>query len=113
MSFSEKQLVLEKVKKVVLFVTGPGMVLVILVALFFQIFTTTNAKSWIIGALIIFVVVFVPIYFVEYLRQNLEESKTSKSIHFKKSETRTEWEGGNIHGKTPAKVKRPGRFFKP
>jgi hypothetical protein len=103
---------MEKVKKVVLYVAGLGMGLVVLVALFFQIFTTINAKSWIIGALIIFVLVFVPVYFVEYFRQNLKESKTSKPIHFKKRETRTEWEGGNIHGKTPVKTKRPGRFFR-
>lgn len=103
---------MEKVKKVVLYISGPGMVLVILVAFFFHIFTTANAKSWIIGALIVFFVVFIPIYFVEYFRQNLEESKTSMSIHFKKSEIRTEWEGGNIHGKTPVKTKRPGRFFR-
>jgi len=104
---------MEKIKKIVLYVSGPGMALVVLVALFFQIFATANVKSWIVGALIIFFVVFVPVYFVEYFRQNVKESNTSKPIHFKKRETRTEWEGGNIHGKTPAKVKRPGRFFKP
>ncbi|WP_372950831.1 hypothetical protein [Mariniphaga sp.] len=103
---------MEKVKKVVLYISGPGMVLVTLVALFFHIFTAINAKSWIVGALIIFAVVFVPVYFIEYFRQNLKESKTSKPIHFKKHETLTAWEGGNIHGKTPVKTKRPGRFFR-
>lgn len=111
-SHSGKQVIMGKIKKAVLYITGPGMGLVVLVALFFQIFTTVNAKSWIIGALFVFFVVFVPVYFVEYFRQNLKESKTSKPIHFKKRETRTEWEGGNIHGKTPVKTKRPGRFFR-
>lgn len=103
---------MEKIKKAVLYIAGPGMGLVVLVALFFQIFTTINAKSWIIGALIIFVVVFVPVYFVEYFRQNIKESNTSKPIHFKKRDTRTEWKGGNIHGKIPSEINRPGRFFK-
>lgn len=103
---------MEKIKKTVLYIAGPGMVLIILVAFFFEIFTKINAISWIIGALVVFFVVFIPVYFIEYFRQNVNESKTSKPIHFKKSESRTEWEGGNIHGKTPVKTKRPGRFFR-
>jgi hypothetical protein len=103
---------MEKFKKTLLYITGPGMGFVILVGLFFQIFTTINAKSWIVGALIIFFVVFVPVYFVEYFRQNINASKNQMPLHFKKRDTRTEWEGGNIHGKTPAKVKRPGKFFR-
>jgi F0F1-type ATP synthase assembly protein I len=103
---------MKKFKKILLYITGPGMVFVILTALLIQIFTETNAKSWIIGALVVFFVVFIPVYFVIYFRQNLKESDTKKSFHFKKRDTRTEWEGGNIHGKIPTEAKRPGKFFR-
>jgi len=88
------------------------MVFVILTALFLQFFSEINAMAWIIGALIVFFIIFIPVYFVEYFRQNLKESDNKKPLYFKKRDTRTEWEGGNIHGKIPTQTKRPGKFFR-
>ena len=102
---------MERIKKIVLYIAGPGVLFVELVALFIHLFTTTNTKSWMVAGFIIFMVVFVPLYSYEYFRQNFKDDKSKKSIHFNRSGSRTEWEGGNIHGKTPTKVKRPGRFF--
>lgn len=101
----------EKVKKIVLYITGPGVIIVEFVALFIHLFTTTNAKTWIVGGLIVFFVVFVPLYSIEYFRQMFKDDKKEKSIRFSKRNTRTEWEGGNIHGKIPKENERPGKLF--
>ena len=101
---------MEKLKKIVLSIAGPGVVIVEVVAIFIHLFTSGNAKPWIIGGLIVFFVVFVPLYSVEYFRQNFK-SENSKSVQFKKKKTRTEWEGGNIHGKIPKESERPGKIF--
>lgn len=102
---------MERIKKIILYLSGPVVVVVELVALFIHLFTSTNTKSWMIGGFIIFMVVFVPLYSVEYFRQNFKSDKSGKSIQFKRNKSRTEWEGGNIHGKTPIKVDRPGKLF--
>lgn len=92
-------------------IAGPGVILVEAVALFVHLFTSTDAKPWIVGGLIVFFVIFIPLYSIEYYRQHfLVDQK--KSIRFRKKTTRTEWEGGNIHGKTPTRVERPGKYFK-
>ena len=95
-----------------MYIAGPGVLFVELVALFIHLFTTTDTKSWMVVGFIIFMVVFVPLYSVEYFRQNIRNDKSKKSVRFKRDGSRTEWEGGNIHGKTPTKIERPGRFFK-
>ncbi len=59
-----------KLKKTVLLISGPGILLVEIVAIFIQIFTTINAKPWIVGGFLIMLIVFVPLYSVEYFRQN-------------------------------------------
>ena len=102
---------MKKFKKIVLYISGPGMVLLEFVALFIHFFTAANARPWIIGGLIVFFVVFIPLYSIEYFRQNFRNDGDKKTVQFKKRNTRTEWEGGNIHGKTPTEVKRPGNFF--
>ncbi|MBN1985179.1 MAG: hypothetical protein JW761_02685 [Prolixibacteraceae bacterium] len=101
---------MKNLKKVVLYISGPGVVAMEVVALFIHLFTGKNARFWIIGGLIVFFVVFIPLYSIEYFRQNFKREK-SKLVQFKKKKSRTEWEGGNIHGKTPTNVDRPGRIF--
>ena len=102
---------MKNLKKVVLYISGPGVVAMEVVALFIHLFTGKNARFWIIGGLIVFFVIFIPFYSVEYYNQNLKSGKDKKPLHFKRKKNRTEWEGGNIHGKTPANVDRPGRIF--
>lgn len=100
-----------KLKKIILYVAGPGVVIVEAVALFVHLFTARDVKPWITGGLIVFFIVFIPLYAIEYFRQNFKEDKNKKLIQFKKRKTRTEWEGGNIHGKVPTKVERPGKLI--
>ncbi len=100
---------MEKLKKIVLIISGPVVLFIELVALFIHLFTPVNTRPWLIGGLIVFFVVFVPLYSYEYLRQ--EFGKTDKSISFNKHKSRTEWRGGNIHGKVPTKSKAPGKYF--
>jgi hypothetical protein len=102
---------MEKLKKAVLYIAGPGVILVEAVALFIHLFTANDAKPWIIGGLAVFFVVFIPFYSIEYFRQNFRDNKDKRSMHFKKRKTRIEWEGGNIHGKIPKEVERPGKLF--
>lgn len=101
---------MEKLKKIVLIIAGPGVLFFELVALFIHLFTAVNARSWLIGGLIVFFVVFVPLYCYEYFRQEFGKAD-KKSISFNKNKSRTEWRGGNIHGKVPTKTKAPGKFF--
>lgn len=100
---------MEKLKKIVLYIAGPGVLFVEVVALFIHLFTSTNTRSWLIGGGIVFFVVFVPLYSYEYFKQ--EFGKADKSISFNKNKSRTEWRGGNIHGKVPTKTKVPGKYF--
>jgi hypothetical protein len=102
---------MERIKKIVLYIAGPVVIFVEIVALFIHFFTTTNTKSWMVAGFIIFMVVFVPLYSVEYFKQNFKNDKSKKSVQFKNNHQRTEWGGGNIHGKTPTKVDRPGKLF--
>ena len=102
---------MKKLKKTILLIAGPGVILVEAVALFVHLFTSNNARPWLIGGLLVFFVVFIPLYSVEYFRQNFKNDK-KENVRFKKRNTRTEWEGGNIHGKTPVEVSRPGKLFK-
>ena len=94
---------MEKFKKAILLISGPGVILFEAVALFVHLFTSTNTKSLIIAGLIVFFVVFVPLYSIEYFKQNFKNPK-KENIRLKKRNTRTQWVGGNIHGKTPAEV---------
>lgn len=103
---------MEKLKKTILLIAGPGILLVELVVIFIHIFTTVNTKPIIVAGFIIMLIIFVPLYSFEYFKQNFKEKKNRKHIHFKKDNSRIEWEGGNIHGKIPQKKERPGRYFK-
>lgn len=102
---------MERFKKIVLYVAGPGVLFFELVALFIHLFTSTNTRPWLIGGLVVFFVVFVPLYSVEYFRQEFKKAD-KKPISFSKNKERTEWRGGNIHGKVPTKTKAPGKYFK-
>ncbi len=102
---------MEKLKKIVLYIAGPGVVIVEVVAIFVHLFTRGNARGWIIGGLVVFLLVFIPLYSVEYFRQNFNNEKNRKSVSFKKKKRRTEWEGGNIHGKVPRESERPGKWI--
>lgn len=101
---------MEKLKKTVLMIAGPGVLLVEVVALFVHLFTTTNAKPWIVGGLVVFFLVFIPLYSIEYFRQEFRDDK-KKKIQFKKRKTRTEWKSGNVHGRVATKTERPGKLF--
>ena len=103
---------MEKFKKNVLLIAGPGVVAVEIIAVFIHLFTSGNTKPWIIGGLVVFFVVFIPLYSVEYFRQQFKNTNEKKRFSFRKRNTRTEWEGGNIHGKLPTEVERPGKLFK-
>lgn len=102
---------MEKLKKAILYIAGPGVIIVEAVAIFIHLFTAKDAKPLIIGGLFVFFIVFIPLYSFEYFRQNFRDNKDKKSIHFKRRKTRTEWRGGNIHGKVPTDVERPGKLF--
>ncbi len=52
-------------KKVILFATGPGAILVLGVSLFIHLFTEKNTMVWVIASVIIFFVVFLPLYTIE------------------------------------------------
>ena len=99
-----------KLKKILLMTTGPGVLLVEAVAVFIQLFTEHNAKPVIVGGLVIFFLIFIPLYSLEYFRQEFQHDK-KRNLHFKRKNTRTEWRGGNIHGKVPHEEEKPGKFF--
>lgn len=101
---------MENLKKIILYITGPGVLFFELVALFVHLFTPLNARSWLIGGLIVFFVVFIPLYSYEYFRQEFGK-EDKKPISFNKNKGRTEWRGGNIHGKIPTKTNTPGNYF--
>ena len=102
---------MEKLKKIIMLIAGPGILAIELVAIFIHLFTTTNTKPIIVIGLIIFFVVFVPLYSIEYFKQNFKNEPPSRIVRFKKRNERHEWEGGNIHGKTPTKSTQPGKLF--
>ncbi len=100
----------DKIKKTVLLIAGPGVLLVEAVALFIHLFTTTQTKPWLIGGLIVFFVVFIPLYSVEYFTQEFKKEK-NRDLRFRHKNKRLDWHGGNIHGKVPKEEDRPGRMF--
>ena len=101
---------MKKLKKIILLIAGPGVLLVEAVALFVHLFTSANAKPWIISGLIVFFVVFIPLYSVEYFKQQFRDDR-DKKVHFKRKRGRTEWRGGNIHGKVADESEKPGRLY--
>lgn len=102
---------MSNLKKVILLIAGPGMLLLESVALFVHLFTSADARSWIIGGLVVFFLVFIPFYSIEYFRQEFKNNN-DKRIHFKRKRGRTSWRGGNIHGKVPDESDKPGKLFK-
>ena len=98
-------------KKIILLIAGPGVLLVEAVALFLHLFTSVNTKSWLVAGVVVFFVVFVPLYAFEYFRQEFKYDR-EKKIHFKRKQGRIEWRDGNIHGKMPGKSEKPGKLFK-
>lgn len=102
---------MEKFKKIILMITGPGIVAVELIVVFIHLFTPLNTKPLIIAGLAVFFIVFIPLYSIEYFKQNFKNDPPSRAIRFKKNNERRGWEGGNIHGKTPMKSTQPGKYF--
>ena len=102
---------MKKWKKIILVTTGPGILIFVMIVLFIHLFTPADTSNWIVVGLIPFFIVFIPFYMVEYFRDETRKEKQDKKIQFKKRKTRTEWEGGNIHGKIPTQTKRPGNLF--
>lgn len=92
-------------------ISGPGMLLILGVALFIHLFTPNNTRSVMIAALIVFFVIFIPVYAYEYFRQEFAH-ENKKKLQFRKGKKRTEWRGGNIHGKVPTDSETPGKLFK-
>ena len=82
------------------------------VALFIHLFTTNNAKPWITGGLVIFFIVFIPLYSIEYFRQEFKKGDRKK-ISFRKKNTRTEWHGEIYMEQYPAKKKGPVNYLIP
>jgi hypothetical protein len=101
----------EKTKKIILMIAGPGILLFEAIALFLHLFTENDTKSWLVGGLIVFFVVFIPIYSIEYFKQNFRNDEKGRGS-MKRKAKRTEWRGGNIHGKVPQQSDPPGRLFK-
>lgn len=102
---------MKKLKKTILYISGPGVIMIEIVAVFIHLFTKNDTKPWIIGGLIVFFVVFIPLYSIEYFRQNFMADKRKKSIQFKNRNTRKEWRGANVHGSVTKEVERPGKLF--
>lgn len=103
---------MKNLKKTILYISGPGVLIYEAVVLFIHLFTPTDAKTYIVAGLLVFFIIFIPLYFIEYYKQNMMESKNKKAtVQFKDRGKRTEWGGGNVHGRTPTEIKRSGRFF--
>ena len=100
----------DKVKKTILLITGPGVLLLEAVALFIHLFTSTNTKPWLIGGLIVFFIGFIPLYSIEYFNQEFKRG-AGRNVRFHRKNKRMDWHGGNIHGKVPKEEERPGRMF--
>lgn len=96
------------VKKIILYVTGPGAILYLGVVLYIHIFLGKNMIFWIIPALVILCVVFFPLFVIEKFRHNDQKSRErNPNIRFQEKNSRIEWRDGNIHGKVPRKTKGP------
>jgi len=62
-----------------------------------------------IPAIVVFFVIFLPVYSIENFKNQDKKSREKKGdIRFSEKYKRTEWEGGNIHGKVLSKKDRPG-----
>ena len=97
------------IKKVLLYTSGPGAIILIGIALFIHLFSDYDGKIWIKIGLAIFFFIFLPFYAVENFRQNDRQMKDKNSnIQFSDKNKRIDWEGGNIHGKVPKINKRKG-----
>lgn len=97
------------IKKILLYLTGPGVVLYLGVILFIHLFAGKNMISWMIPAFVVFFVVFLPLFAFEKFKHNDKVSRENgRNIQFGEKNRRTEWEGGNIHGRIPKKSKGPG-----
>lgn len=92
-------------------IAGPGVILIEAVAVFIHLFTSADTKPWIVGGLVVFFLVFIPLFSVEYFRQEFQK-ENRKTVRFKKKNKRTEWGGGNVHGATPKEAPRAGKLFK-
>ena len=101
---------MDKLKHNILLITGPGVILFETVVLFLHLFTPLNTRAWLVGGLLVFFVVFIPFYSIEYFRQEFKEEKDSK-VRFRKKTKRMEWGGGNVHGTTPKETDGPGKLF--
>ena len=102
---------MEKQKKTILMIAGPGIFAVEFIVIFIHLFTTVNTKPIIIAGLVIFFIVFIPLYSVEFFKQNFKNEPPSRTMRFKSKNELHGWEGGNIHGKTPTKTTQPEKLF--
>lgn len=100
----------DKVKKIILMIAGPGVLFLEAVALFIHLFSTIDMKPWLIAGLAVFFVAFIPLYSIEYFRQEFKKEDKGR-IRFRHKNKRTDWQGGNIHGKVPKEENQPGRMF--
>jgi len=98
------------IKKILLYLTGPGVILYLSIVLFIHIFHGINMIPWMIPAFVVFFVVFIPLFVAEKYKQDERRSRDKdRPIQFSDKTRRTEWEGGNIHGKVPKRSE--GRGF--
>ncbi|MBN1820982.1 MAG: hypothetical protein JXR31_01685 [Prolixibacteraceae bacterium] len=96
------------IKKILLYISGPGVILYLGIVLFIHMFKGKNMISWMIPAIVVFFVVFLPLFAIEKFKYNDRHSREKNShIQFSDKNRRIEWEGGNIHGKVPKKTKGP------
>jgi len=62
-------------------IAGPGVLLMEAVALFIHLFTSVNAKPRIVAGLVVFFVVFLPLYSFGYFKQEFKKGD-KKIINF-------------------------------
>jgi hypothetical protein len=100
------------IKKILLYLSGPGVILYLGIILFIHLFIGKDMIVWMIPAFIVLFVVFIPLYAMEKFRQTDRRSRErDRTMQFSEKYRRTEWEGGNIHGKLPTHPERK-KFMK-
>ncbi len=65
-------------KKILLYIAGPGAIMLVGVSLFIQLFTVNSAKIGIIIGLVIFFFVFLPFYTIENIKSQDRKMKSDK-----------------------------------
>jgi heme/copper-type cytochrome/quinol oxidase subunit 2 len=92
-------------KKIILYLTGPGAIIYLGVVFFIHLFTDKSMLLWMIPALIVFFLVFLPVYAIENFKHNDRKSRENNpDIQFGKNNSHIKSEGGNIHGHVSEKT---------